>query len=128
MARKFLIKRSGDRALSFEGRLIAKAGAQGDYGEAKERWHTLALYHTETGKFVASVEYHATWEGEEEWFEAFVSDMPEKLIEQLQEYDPFSCIFGLPGYSAVQITQRTAASGRSNTLRQRTGRNPRRRA
>ena len=96
MARKFILKRSGDRALSFEGKLIAKAGGQGEYGDAKERWHELALYHTASDRYVASVEFHATWEGEEEWFVAFVADEPTKLIEQLQEHDPYACIFGYP--------------------------------
>lgn len=96
MARNFLITRSGDRALSFRGRRLAAAGEQGSHGEGKDRWHRITLYETETARFVAHVEYHATWEGEEQWSAAFVAQSPDELVNQLQEHDPLSCVFGYP--------------------------------
>lgn len=96
MARKFLLSRSGDRALSFRGRLLAQAGEQGAHGEGKDRWHTISIYHTESNRFVAAIDYHATWEGEEEWAAAFVADSPGELIQSLQKYDPMECVFGYP--------------------------------
>ena len=96
MPRKYTLKRSGDRALAFQGRLVASAGEQGAHGEGKERWHTVSIYHTETDRLVAYVEYHATWEGEEEWQVAYVADSADELIRQLQEHDPMECVFGYP--------------------------------
>ena len=96
MARKFTIKRSGDRALSFRGKLIATAGEQAGQGEGKDRWHTITVYHTESDKLVATVEYSATWEGEEEWIVAYIAITPAGLIKQLQEHDPMACVFGYP--------------------------------
>lgn len=96
MARKFILSRSGDRALSFRGKKIAEAGEQGTQGEAKDRWHTISLYHTESDRFVAYIEYHATWEGEEEWFSAYVANSADELVDCLQEHDPLSCVFGYP--------------------------------
>lgn len=96
MPRKFLLTRSGDRALSFQGRKLAQAGEQGTQGEAKDRWHTIAIYHTDTNRFVGHVEYHATWDGEEAWASAFVADTADDLVQQLQEHDPLACVFGYP--------------------------------
>ncbi|MFK7817216.1 MAG: hypothetical protein AB8G99_00735 [Planctomycetaceae bacterium] len=96
MARKFLLNRSGDRALSFRGKKLAQAGEQGTQGEAKDRWHTISLYHTESDRYIAYIEYHATWEGEEEWFSAYVANSGEELVAFLQEHDPLSCVFGYP--------------------------------
>ena len=96
MARKFLINRSGDRPLSFHGKKLAQSGEQGTQGEAKDRWHTITLYHTESDRFVAHIEYHATWEGEEEWSSAYVAISAEELVQQLQEHDPLTCVFGYP--------------------------------
>lgn len=96
MARKFLLNRSGDRALSFHGKKLAQSGEQGTQGEAKDRWHTISVYHTETDRFVAYIEYHATWEGEEEWFSAYVANSADDLVKYLQEHDPLACVFGYP--------------------------------
>ena len=96
MARKFTLKRSGDRALSFRGKLVATAGEQAGQGEGKERWHTISVYHTETDKLVAAIDYFATWEGEEEWSVAYVAMSPVELLKLLQEHDPLSCVFGYP--------------------------------
>ena len=96
MARKFLLNRSGDRSLSFRGKLIARSGEQGTQGEARERWHSIAIYHTESGRFVGAVDYHATWDGEEEWCSAYVAETPDELVEQLQKHDPLACVFGYP--------------------------------
>ena len=96
MARKFLIPRSGDRALSFRGRKLAASGEQGTQGEAKDRWHCISIYHTETDRYVAHIEYHATWEGEEEWSSAYVANSAEELVQCLQEHDPLACVFGYP--------------------------------
>ncbi len=96
MARKFLIPRSGDRALSFRGKKLAAAGEQGTQGEAKDRWHCISIYHTETDRYVAHIEYHATWEGEEEWSSAYVANSAEELVQCLQEHDPLACVFGYP--------------------------------
>lgn len=96
MPRKFLLNRSGDRALSFRGRKLAQSGEQGTQGEAKDRWHTITVYHTESDRFVAYIEYHATWEGEEEWSSAYVANSAEDLVKDLQEHDPLACVFGYP--------------------------------
>lgn len=96
MARKFTLKRSGDRALSFRGKLIATAGEQAAHGDGKDRWHTITVYLTETEKLVASVEYYATWEGDEEWHVAYVATSASALLKMLQDHNPLDCVFGYP--------------------------------
>ncbi len=96
MARKYLLNRSGDRALAFAGRRLAVAGEQGTQGEARDRWHTITLFHTDTDRFVGYIEYHATWEGEEQWATAYVAESAGELVQLLQDHDPLECVFGYP--------------------------------
>lgn len=56
----YKIRRTGERALAFSGRIIGKADNQ---GLNSTRWTTVTLYRTASGRVVVKEHYDSSWQG-----------------------------------------------------------------
>ena len=57
----YKIRRDGERALAFSGRII---GQGSDWTHNSTRWTTVTIYRTESGRVVAKVHDRTQWQGE----------------------------------------------------------------
>ena len=57
----YKIRRDGERALAFSGRIIGQAD---DKSHNSTRWTTVTIYRTASGRIVAKVEDRTQWQGE----------------------------------------------------------------
>jgi EXLDI family protein len=57
----YKIRRDGERALAFTGRII---GSADDKDHNSTRWTTVTIYRTESGRVVAKVHDRTQWQGE----------------------------------------------------------------
>lgn len=90
------LPRTGDRPLQFEGEEIASADSRMISGKQANRWHELALYSTESGKYVISVGYRTQWQGELGNDTAIICASPEAVTEELRGVDPLAHVVGFP--------------------------------
>lgn len=66
---KYVLERDNDRAVSFEGELIAEVSsspnnASPSYSRSPGRWAELSLYKTKSGKYVCHEVKCTKWQGE----------------------------------------------------------------
>lgn len=83
-----VLRRDGDRALRFRGALLGE-GESGSGGQARCDWTRgwqVAIYRTDSGRYVVSRERWTRWEDESGTDEAWVADSPEALLASLR-YD-----------------------------------------
>lgn len=80
------LKRTNDRALTFSGNLLASA--QSSFNNASDRWsgqtgirHTLNVWKTDGGNWVAQRITESQWEGSKTEYEAAVFGDTEKLSQ-----------------------------------------------
>ena len=57
----YKIRRDGERALAFSGRIIGQAD---DKDHNSTRWQAVTIYRTASGRIVAKVEDRTQWQGE----------------------------------------------------------------
>ena len=57
----YKIRRDGERALAFSGRIIGQAD---DKSHNSTRWTTVTIYRTASGRIVVEVEDRTQWQGE----------------------------------------------------------------
>lgn len=93
---KFTLTRTGDRPLSFTGERIASADGYLHGGQQQNRWHEIAVYATESGKFVGHVAYRTAWQGEDSHYLAFFSQHLADVVDELRAYDPTEFLVGFP--------------------------------
>ncbi len=93
---KYLIKRTGESPLSFEGNILAESNGRWAGGKEQNRWHDVTLYETETHKYVLSIEYHTLWQGELDHYYAQFADSVEELKDLVRYYSPEEFVQGFP--------------------------------
>lgn len=101
----FVIERTGDRPLQFDGEKIASATSEMTAGKVGNRWHELTLYRTSTGQFVLVVLYQTLWTEEMNHQTAWLVNHEKDLVEKLQQYDPADHVRGFPNYPQFQAKQ-----------------------
>jgi hypothetical protein len=107
---KITITRTGNRPLSFEGKLIADSDSQNMRG-GSSRWHELALYELANGKYVVHVKFRTQWQGELPRDDAEIRDTIERIADYLRgEYDPsMACVrLGREGSGYDSIREKEA--------------------
>lgn len=109
------LPRTGDRPLQFEGDEIASADSRMISGQQANRWHELALYSTESGKYVISVGYRTQWQGELNHDSAIICVDPEAVTEELKRVNPLAHFVGFP--SGGQYAEKQARLERDITAR-----------
>jgi hypothetical protein len=78
----FVLKRDGERNLSFTGQLIADYS---DKGYNSSRWTDYRLYQTVGGKYIFESEYITLWQGEQDGHSAIVFDNIARLVKFLED-------------------------------------------
>lgn len=92
-----VLQRSGMAPLRFEGELVAESSSKHHEGPLQSRWHTLAVYRTAGGNYVASVRYRSCWQGEMDRDYAEVFADPEAVRRFFEvDHDPLAYYLGGP--------------------------------
>ena len=93
----FILQRTGNPPLKFEGELIAESRPQ-PVANKKEpnRWHELAVFRTAAGKYVLAVTYRAEWKDEQSHSHAEVHSDSESVVAALRQYNPIAHVRGFP--------------------------------
>jgi hypothetical protein len=102
---KFLIQRTGDAPLKFEGELIAESDGKYAAGNDQNRWHNLRLYRTSKGNIVAECEYLTCWQGELGHQEAAALGSVAEAIEWFKGIIPATYVQGFPDKPEYQERQ-----------------------
>jgi hypothetical protein len=81
-----LVKRDGDKDISFTGELIAEAEtspetARSAYSVTTGRWVELRLYRTQGGKFICEQVGRTQWQGEHDRYSGAVCEDHAGVIE-----------------------------------------------
>jgi len=79
MAEKIKLDRTGESPLIFTGEKIAESTGKWHAGAEQTRWHSLAVYRTESGTLIAAAAYHTNWQGEADWSYASTASGPDAL-------------------------------------------------
>ena len=102
----YRIPRTGDRPLAFSGARLAESDGELSDGQHNNRYHTVSLYRTASGRLVAHVAYHTEWIGEQESSTVYVADTPGDLADALKAHNPCSTLVGMPrGMEARQASR-----------------------
>jgi hypothetical protein len=79
------VKRDGQRDLKFEGELIAEVSSHVSRGERQNRWTEMALYKSQSGKFVVAIKGITIWQGEHDRYRGHVCGSTTQLVGTLIE-------------------------------------------
>lgn len=90
------LNRTGDRPLKFAGEMITEADTRENQGPGQNRWWELALYRSDSGKYVLAIEYHSQWQGEHASHTAYVCDDAEDLTEAAKAHPYLAGVSGFP--------------------------------
>lgn len=101
---QYKLTRTGQRPLEFIGEIIAEADSRVSAGRENNRWHELALYRTEGGQYVLSVDFQTQWQGEHDHQEAWILDSPDEVEGILTRLDPCEHMESMP--SAPQFQEK----------------------
>lgn len=96
------IRRDGDLPLQFTGELVSEASSR---ERDAQRWYDLALYRTDGGRWVVGIVYRTRWQGEQDYYAAHVSDLPE-LVSLLRALAPAEHVQGYPPGGHYEKKQR----------------------
>ena len=95
------LTRSGLPPLVFIGELIAECdGSRSGDGRENNRYHNLALYRTDGGRYVLAIAYRTRWQGEIDHDAAYHATDPAELLGHLTSYDPLDHVAGFPPVEA----------------------------
>lgn len=107
---EFTVPRSGTSHLVFNGERIAFADGRDQWPPTKShppnRYHTIALYRTESGRYVVHIAFRCNPEYDDPWDEAEVFDDPSEVVEYLNDFNPTEGIRGWPSEKHATQHQR----------------------
>lgn len=89
------IERTGKSSLAFDGEVVASVDGCDVNGKEQNRYHDLALWRTDTGKYVLDIQYVTKWRGELGYRHAEIVE-PGEVAERLRAYDPCAHVQGFP--------------------------------
>lgn len=115
----FTLRRTGQPPLAFKGEPIAEVDGRYVGGQEQNRWHELALYRTEAGRYVLAIAYRTIWQGESDHHEAHHAESPSAVLERLRDFDPLEYLVGYPpgrAHEAKQERLRDSLQRRWETL------------
>lgn len=95
----YTLARTGLPPLQFEGELMAKAGDRPDVDPAwTVRWHTSAVYATDSGRLVLLLQFHSDRHDELNQNTVLIASTVTKLAELIDEYDPVEYVADFPAH------------------------------
>lgn len=99
---KYTLTRTGNRPLSFLGELESSTNTKAESGAGENRWWNIAIYRTESGKYVVYIGYNTRWQGEHERCDVYVCDTAAEAAETLRAH-PWEK--NITGYTRDQARQ-----------------------
>jgi len=99
---KHTLTRTGNRPLSFDGEMLASTNTQTANGAGENRWWDIAIYRTESGKYVLAIGYNTRWQGEHERQDAYICANVNDAAETLRDH-PWD--HSVAGYARDQAKQ-----------------------
>lgn len=99
------LARTGRAPLAFTGELLAESDGERQAGREQNRWHDLAVYRTESGRYVARVGYRTKWEGELDRADAATLETPAEVAAWFTAHDPAAAVKGFPSGAAYAERQ-----------------------
>jgi len=87
---EIIIERDGLKNLKFKGKELASASGRWVANQKQDRWTEIAVYETESGKYVVTRNHYTLWQGEENSYSAEVCETPEAVIAELVNDDPYT--------------------------------------
>jgi hypothetical protein len=94
---KITIERTGKRPLAFTGETVASTSSWEDQGVLSMRCHDIAVFRTESDKWVVRVSYWTKWNGENDYADALAFDTVSEVAALLESYKfPNAGIIGYP--------------------------------
>ncbi len=93
---KFILPRTGDRPLTFRGKLLKAVSSRQHQGACQNRYWGLTLYRTESDKFVLRIHYNTQWQGEHDTDTVMIASTPAKLAERLRAHNFLAGCYGFP--------------------------------
>lgn len=116
------LARSGRAPLKFQGAQLAQARGQ-DLWKGSEklrpnRFHTITLYRSESGKYVVQIQFRCNIKYDEPYDEVEVFEKPQDVVEYLSDFDPTEGIRGwtLERHQEQDRRLRTALTNNFETL------------
>jgi hypothetical protein len=93
---EYRLPRSGDAPLLVTGELVAESDGERIAGKEQNRWHELAVYHLEDGRYALAVNYRTRWQGELGHDLAVIVPDAAGVRRALKEYSPLAQLVGFP--------------------------------
>ena len=93
---EYSLPRSGNSPLAFDGELIAESDGQRQFGKEHNRYHEIAVYRTDGGKYVVAIRYHTHWQGEAHHDFAIAVDTASEAADEFRNHEPTSHVGGYP--------------------------------
>lgn len=84
---EIIVMRDGQKDLKFKGELLASASDRWIAGREQTRWTEIAVYKTESGKYVIAWESITLWQGELNSYRAKVCEFASETIAELMSDD-----------------------------------------
>ena len=103
-----LLSRTGKVPLKFMGELVAYANGLELKGDWDKRWHEIAIYRTQKGRWVVSINYRANekYRKEPPYDRVEVFDDPDALAQFLEDYNSTLNMLGYPPKPQYEEYQR----------------------
>jgi hypothetical protein len=102
---EFRLTRTGMAPLRIRGELVAESDGHISSGRECNRWHDLAVYQLDDGRYAVSMIYHTCWQGELERHTAVVAENARQVAFALEDYDPCQPVIGYPAGDAYRDRQ-----------------------
>lgn len=96
MGQTYTLERTGQRALSFTGTVVASASTRVEGWRGRQRWHEVTVYRTEGGAWVLQVAFRSEWPRELARDAASAHDTPEAVEAALLQADAGADVTGFP--------------------------------
>lgn len=94
--KEYMLKRSGQRALTFTGDELASVSTFSDNGPGNLRYWNISVFKTESDQFVLCMAWFSRWQGENEYDSATVHESLADVATALEAHDPLSRLIGFP--------------------------------
>lgn len=92
----YTLPRTGAAPVRFVGEQIAGDDNQATNGPGQSRWHDLAIYRADSGRWIAAIGYRTRWQGEMGRNTVLVADSPGEVARMLAAHDPTTAVAGFP--------------------------------
>lgn len=105
---EYTLYRTGMTPVSFIGTLLNEASGLDGWDNPKRqptRFYRLAVYRTDSGKFVVHIEYTTNFRSEKGHSEVLVLESAAKVVHELTEHDPLDYVAGWPPLPAYEDRQ-----------------------